>query len=66
MAIIYVYFRVADSFPTSSSGDGFDSGMWGLCGLNPAKFTGLTPHLELAGSVLFATLLGKPASLPER
>jgi len=41
MAIINVYFRVTDIFPTSSSGDGFDSGIWGLCRFSPVKLDGL-------------------------
>ncbi|OQW73744.1 MAG: hypothetical protein BVN35_11625 [Proteobacteria bacterium ST_bin11] len=31
---------MTDNFPTSSSGDGFDSGMWGLCH-QPGKTRGV-------------------------
>jgi hypothetical protein len=55
-------------FPTSSSGDGFDSGLQELipCGqINIVSF-GLMTERNCTASVLSAILLGKPAKREER
>jgi len=62
MALINGYFRITDSFPTSSSGDGFDSGIWGVRCINPLQIGGRAAFETSLQCIIchFAWQAGKP------